>query len=122
MEPTQFTTSLRLFFIARRKHALTDFLARAPYQSMWSRHGSCPVRKHSYRKLKQEATFALAVWLSWLECCPIYQKAAGSIPSWGAYGRQQIDVSLSLPPSLPLSKKSKIISSGEDLKKKKPNC
>ena len=27
--------------------------------------------------------WALARWLSWLECCPIHQKVAGSIPGQG---------------------------------------
>ena len=60
----------------------------------------------------------LAGWLSWLDHCPIYQRAVGSIPSqdiylgcnsipdWGVYQRKlicHIDVSLSLSVSLILS-------------------
>ena len=46
----------------------------------------------------------------------IHQKVAGSIPCWGAYGRQPIDVSLT-PMSLSLSNQFlKNISSGEDFK------
>ena len=42
---------------------------------------------------------------------------AGWIPGPGVYGRQPIDVSLSLPPSLPLSLKAmKKMFSGEDKK------
>ena len=40
---------------------------------------------------------AQARWLSWLERHPIHQKVVGSIPGWDAYGRQPINVSLSLP-------------------------
>ena len=67
------------------------------------------------------------VWLSWLECCPVYQKVAGSvlgqgsawvvgsIPGWwGVYERKPVNaslthlslclsVSLSLPTFLPHS-------------------
>lgn len=32
----------------------------------------------------------------WLECCLIHQKVAGLISSWDSYGRQSIDVFLSL--------------------------
>ena len=51
--------------------------------------------------------WALAGWLSWLECYPVHQRlwirfpirahahVAGSIPGWGAYRRQSIDISLS---------------------------
>ena len=28
---------------------------------------------------------ALAVWLSWLQHCPVHQKVAGSIPSQDTY-------------------------------------
>ena len=34
----------------------------------------------------------LARWLSWLEHQPVH-KVVGSIPSWGAYGRQAIGFS-----------------------------
>ena len=56
----------------------------------------------------QDSQGALAGWLSWLEHCPVHQNVAGSIcgqgtypgcgfyPSRGTYGRQPIDVSLSL--------------------------
>ena len=32
---------------------------------------------------------ALAAWLSWLDCSPIHQEVLGSIPTQGAYRRQQ---------------------------------
>ena len=66
---------------------------------------------------------ALALWLSWLECCPVrglipchgtYRTSvAGLGLSWDTYGRQPINVSL--------SQINENISSGEDLKKKKKN-
>ena len=46
---------------------------------------------------------ALAGRVSWLECHPLKQKIAGSIPSRGKCGRQQIDVSLSFILILSLS-------------------
>ena len=54
------------------------------------------------------------MWLSWLECHPVNQMVVGSVPGqdtrlgcgfgpwWGAYGKQPIDVSLSLLPFPPL--------------------
>ena len=35
------------------------------------------------------------VWLSWLEYHLVDQRVPGSIPSWGVYGRQPINVSFS---------------------------
>ena len=48
------------------------------------------------------------VWLSWLEHPPINQTVVGLVPIWGMCERQPIylSLSLSLPPSLPLSLKS----------------
>ena len=59
--------------------------------------------------LKKKKIKALVRWLNWLECCYMHQKVAGSIPGQGiypgcgcstpghrTYGRQSIDVSLSL--------------------------
>ena len=51
----------------------------------------------------KECTHALARWFSWLECRPVHQKVAGSIPSQGVCGRQPIHVSLSHWFSLSLS-------------------
>ena len=59
-------------------------------------------------------------WLSWLEHCPVHHKVtgsvpcentievAGSIPGWGAYRRQLINVSLSALPLTPTSSLTKI--------------
>ena len=33
----------------------------------------------------EKTTLALAGWISWLECCPIFQKVVSSIPSQGTY-------------------------------------
>lgn len=38
---------------------------------------------------------ALAGWLSWWSIVPVHQKVEGSIPSWGTYRRQPIDIALS---------------------------
>ena len=58
---------------------------------------------------------ALAAWLNEWECRPTHRKVAGSIPSWGTYGRQPIDVSLSHP-CFSRSKKSIKLSLGKDIK------
>ena len=63
--------------------------------------------------------WGLAVMAQWIECWPMNQGVAGSIPSqdtclgcgpgpqWGVRGRQpHIDVSLLLTPSFPLSLKT----------------
>lgn len=42
----------------------------------------------------------LAVWLIWLECRPISQKFAGSLPSRATYGKQPTDVSINVSLSL----------------------
>lgn len=75
---------------------------------VWSHHtparGLLFMGNHPIRNL----TSAVAVWLRWLDCCPIHQKVAGSVPRQGAkpgcrFNPQQgcmweplIDVSLSL--------------------------
>lgn len=46
---------------------------------------------------------ALVRLLSWVECCPLWQKAVGSIPGWGGIGKQLMNVSPPLPPSINIS-------------------
>lgn len=53
------------------------------------------------------------LWLSWVGRCPMHPKVLGSIPGWGACGRQPSNVSP--PPPAPLSLKSvKRMSPSED--------
>ena len=64
---------------------------------------------------------ALAGWVSGLECCPAYGKAAGSIPGQGTHRRQPVDVSfstltLTFSLSLSLFLKPINVSSDEDKK------
>ena len=42
----------------------------------------------------------MRLWLGCLECHPIHQNVVGSISGRCMYGRQPIDVSLSLPSSI----------------------
>ena len=54
---------------------------------------------------------ALAGWLSWLECHPVHQEVAGSIPGWACMGGNRsiilshanVSFSLFLPLSLKLT-------------------
>ena len=60
---------------------------------------------HRFNSLHSTYTFpilkiSLSRWPCWLEHNPVHQKVGGLIPGRGVYGRQQIDVALSL--SLPL--------------------
>ena len=48
------------------------------------------------KEVFKSAKIALARWLSWLEHWPIHQKVASLIPGLDTYGRQPIDVSLTL--------------------------
>ena len=95
---------LLFFWVCRGAWHLTDYTREIEIGGAWETF------KHTDQ--------ALAEWPSWLKCHPIHQKAVGLIHSWGAYGRQLIDVShinVSLSFYFSLKKKKAInVSLGEE--------